>query len=91
MVLATGEPRVLEPGCLGQVAGQVAEGRPGLWAAPAHPAGTDSHPAAVRCSSGASEVQLLLSPWEPMLYLLSAFDTLVGIVFGLNVLQTSLL
>lgn len=42
MVLATGEPLLLEHGCLGQVAGQVAEGMLALWAAPADPAGTDS-------------------------------------------------
>lgn len=69
MVLATGEPSLLEHGRLRQVAGQVAEGMLGLWAAPADPAGTDSHPAAVRFSSGASWVQLVLSPWEPFLAL----------------------
>lgn len=54
MVFATGEPSLLEHGCLRQVAGQVAEGMLGLWAAPAAPAGTDSHLAAVRFSSVAS-------------------------------------
>lgn len=38
---AAGEPSVLAHGFLRQVVGQVAEGRLGLWAAWADPAGTD--------------------------------------------------
>lgn len=80
MVFATGEPSLLEHGFLRQVAGQVTEGRLGLWAAPADPAGTDFL-ILLQCAFPPGPVRFscyLDRGSHFLLDLLSAFDTYGG-------------
>lgn len=70
---AVGGPSLLEYDFLRQAGGRTGgRGQAGLWAATAEPAGTDFLILLQCACPSASEVQLLLLPWEPFLAFSSA-------------------